>query len=56
MVRKFVLTLWNTYSFFTVYANIDGFDPAVGAVPLAERPLLDRWITGRLAQLVATSH
>ena len=53
VVRKFLLTLWNTYSFFTVYANIDGFDPAVGAVPLAERPLLDRWITGRLAQLVA---
>ena len=53
VVRKFLLTLWNTYSFFTVYANIDGFDPAAGAVPLAERPLLDRWISGRLAELVA---
>ncbi len=49
VVRKFLLTLWNTYSFFTVYANIDRFDPAVEPVPLAERPLLDRWLAGRLA-------
>jgi isoleucyl-tRNA synthetase len=52
VVRKFLLTLWNTYSFFTVYANIDRFDPAVEPVPLAERPLLDRWLAGELAQLV----
>ncbi len=52
VVRKFLLTLWNTYSFFTVYANIDRFDPTVEPVPLAERPLLDRWLAGRLAQLV----
>jgi isoleucyl-tRNA synthetase len=52
VVRKFLLTLWNTYSFFTVYANIDRFDPSVAPVPLAERPLLDRWLAGRLAQLV----
>ncbi len=52
VVRKFLLTLWNTYSFFTVYANIDRFDPAVEPVPLAERSLLDRWLGGRLAQLV----
>ena len=52
MVRKFLLTLWNTYSFFTVYANIDRFDPLAAPVPLAERPLLDRWLAGRLAQLV----
>ena len=51
-MRKFLLTLWNTYSFFTVYANIDRFDPSVAPVPLAERPLLDRWLAGRLAQLV----
>jgi isoleucyl-tRNA synthetase len=52
VVRKFLLTLWNTYSFFTVYANIDRFDPMSEPVPLAERPLLDRWLAGRLAQLV----
>jgi len=52
VVRKFLLTLWNTYSFFTVYANIDRFDPAGEPVPLAERPLLDRWLAGRLAGLV----
>ena len=48
VVRKFLLTLWNTYSFFTVYANIDRFDPTVEPVPLAERPLLDRWLAGGL--------
>ena len=54
VVRKFLLTLWNTYSFFTVYANIDGFDPAGEPVPLAERPLLDRWLLGELDRLVRT--
>jgi len=54
VVRKFLLTLWNTYSFFTVYANIDGFDPASEAVPLRERPLLDRWLVGELNRLVQT--
>ena len=53
VVRKFLLTLWNTYSFFTVYANIDRFDPTVEAVPLAERPLLDRWVLGELNRLIA---
>ena len=54
VVRKFLLTLWNTYSFFTVYANIDRFDPGDAAVPLAERPLLDRWLIGELNRLVQT--
>ncbi len=52
VVRKFLLTLWNTYSFFTVYANIDRFDPAAGESPLEERPLLDRWLVGELQALV----
>jgi len=52
VVRKFILTLWNTYSFFTVYANIDGFDPRQPRVPLAERPLLDRWVIGELNRVV----
>ncbi len=48
VVRKFLLTLWNTYSFFTVYANIDRFDPTAQDVPVEERPLLDRWLIGEL--------
>ncbi len=52
VVRKFLLTLWNTYSFFTVYANIDRFDPLEGSVPLEDRPLLDRWLVGELNGLV----
>ena len=52
VVRRFLLTLWNTYSFFTVYANIDRFDPAEPVVPVAERALLDRWIVGELHKLV----
>ena len=52
VVRKFLLTLWNTYSFFTVYANIDRFDPTAQDVPVAERPLLDRWLVGELNTLV----
>jgi len=54
VVRRFLLTLWNTYSFFTVYANIDGFDPLAEPVPLDERPLLDRWAIGELQKLVRT--
>ncbi len=53
VVRRFLLTLWNTYSFFTVYANIDRFDPSLEPVPLAERPLLDRWLISELNSLVA---
>jgi isoleucyl-tRNA synthetase len=54
VVRRFLLTLWNTYSFFTVYANIDRFDPSLEPVPLAERPLLDRWLISELNKLIAT--
>ncbi|MDQ4107047.1 MAG: isoleucine--tRNA ligase, partial [Actinomycetota bacterium] len=42
-VRKYLLTLWNTYSFFVTYARIDGFDPQRGYVPPEERSLMDRW-------------
>ncbi len=54
VVRKFLLTLWNTYSFFTVYANIDGFDPSERLVAVPDRPLLDRWLVGELNRLIAT--
>ena len=52
VIRKFFLTLWNTYSFYTLYANIDGFDPAEHDVPVSERTLMDRWILGDLHILV----
>ncbi len=52
VVRKFLLTLWNTYSFFTLYANIDRFDPAAVASPVEGRPLIDRWLVGELNTLV----
>jgi isoleucyl-tRNA synthetase len=52
VIRKFILTLWNTYSFYTLYANIDGFDPAEHDVPVAERTLMDRWIIGDLHILI----
>ncbi|MBQ0114466.1 MAG: isoleucine--tRNA ligase [Bacteroidales bacterium] len=52
--RKFFGTLYNTYSFFALYANVDGFDPAAPQVPVAERPEIDRWIISLLNSLVAT--
>ncbi len=52
VVRKFLLTLWNTYSFFTLYANIDRFDPTAQESPIQDRPLIDRWLVGELNTLV----
>ena len=49
---KFLLTLWNSYSFFVTYANLNDFDPAAPAVPLAERSVLDRWVLAKLNSLV----
>jgi len=51
VVRKFLLTLWNTYSFFVTYANIDKFDPRTAVTP-ESLPELDRWILSELNQLV----
>ena len=50
--RKFFGTLYNTYSFFALYANVDGFDPASEAVPYDHRPEIDRWIVSLLNSLV----
>lgn len=50
--RKFFGTLYNTYSFFSLYANIDRFDNSAAPVPLAERPEIDRWIISLLNSLV----
>lgn len=51
VIRNFTLTLWNTYSFFVTYANIDNFDPSKVNVPVAERDELDRWILSELHRL-----
>ena len=50
--RKFFGTLYNTYSFFALYANVDGFDPSMEAVPYDQRPELDRWIISLLNTLI----
>ena len=49
--RKLFSTLYNTYSFFALYANVDGFDPEAPQVPIAERPEIDRWILSLLNTL-----
>ncbi|MFH1662392.1 MAG: isoleucine--tRNA ligase [Chloroflexota bacterium] len=51
VTRQFMLTLWNVYSFFVTYANIDKFDPASEAGKI-EPSVLDRWIMSELNQLV----
>ena len=51
--RKFFGTLYNTYSFFALYANVDGFTGREPEVPVAERPEIDRWIVSLLNTLVA---
>ncbi len=52
--RKFFSTLSNTYNFFAMYANVDGFTGDEPQIPLAERPEIDRWILSLLNTLVKT--
>ena len=52
--RKLFGTLYNTYSFFALYANLDGFDYSQKDLPIAERPEIDRWILSELNTLVKT--
>ncbi|HEY2289159.1 MAG TPA: isoleucine--tRNA ligase [Thermoanaerobaculia bacterium] len=51
--QKFLLPLWNALSFFTIYANLDGWRPGSGQAvpPFNERPALDRWVLLRLDRL-----
>ncbi len=51
--RKFFGTLYNTYGFFALYANIDGFDFSEKEVPLNDRPEIDRWVISKLNSLIA---
>ncbi|NCB99047.1 MAG: isoleucine--tRNA ligase, partial [Bacteroidia bacterium] len=50
--RKFFGTLYNTYSFFSLYANVDNFTNSQPQIPLSERPEIDRWIISLLNTLV----
>jgi len=52
--RRFILPLWNSYSFFVTYARIDGWERPTTASPVGERTLLDRWIISRANELVGT--
>jgi isoleucyl-tRNA synthetase len=53
VTRSFFLTLWNTYSFFALYARLEGFDPTrPGAGSAADRSPLDRWVLAELADTV----
>ena len=50
--RKFFGTLYNTYSFFSLYANLDGFTYDENLIPLEQRPEIDRWILSELHSLI----
>ena len=51
-LAKFLLTLWNSYNFFTTYASLDVFNPVVETAPVKERSLLDAWILSRFNGLI----
>ncbi|MEY3430324.1 MAG: hypothetical protein RJB30_256 [Actinomycetota bacterium] len=53
VVRKTLLTYWNTVSFLALYASASDYQPG-GEPPVAERPMMDRWIISELQQLIAT--
>ncbi|MCL1901612.1 MAG: isoleucine--tRNA ligase, partial [Firmicutes bacterium] len=50
--RKFMGTLWNTYAFFVLYAELDGFDPKLHPLQDAELSLMDTWVLSRLNSLI----
>ena len=52
VLRKFFGTLYNTYSFFALYANVDNFTYSEAEVPMNERPEIDRWILSKLNTLI----
>ncbi|MDQ3784124.1 MAG: isoleucine--tRNA ligase [Actinomycetota bacterium] len=51
-LRKYLLTLWNTYSFWVTYASLEAFDPGAVDIPVAERPEMDRWVLAELDDTV----
>jgi isoleucyl-tRNA synthetase len=54
--RQVLIPLWNTYAFFVNYARLDEFDPHTPAVPVADRPEIDRWILSNLQSLVTVAN
>jgi isoleucyl-tRNA synthetase len=52
--RKFFGTLYNSYQFFALYANVDGFDFSEAYIPVSKRPEIDRWILSALHSLIGT--
>jgi isoleucyl-tRNA synthetase len=54
VASSFINTFWNTYAFFVMYARLDGFDPR-RAVPVADRPEIDRWAISLLEDTIATA-
>ncbi|MDQ3956009.1 MAG: isoleucine--tRNA ligase [Actinomycetota bacterium] len=47
-LRKYLLTMWNTYSFWVTYASLEGFDPSEESIPVSDRSEMDRWILAEL--------
>ncbi|HEX2051065.1 MAG TPA: isoleucine--tRNA ligase [Actinomycetota bacterium] len=54
-LRKYLLTLWNTYSFWVTYASLEGYEPGTSDVPVSERGEMDRWILAELYDTVRES-
>ena len=52
--RKFMGTLWNTYAFYVLYANIDNFDPTAHTLDYSRLSVMDRWVFSRLNTMVRT--
>jgi isoleucyl-tRNA synthetase len=52
VLRKHLMTFWNTYAFWVTYASLERFDPSAHSLPVAQRPVLDRWILAELADTV----
>ena len=55
-VRKKIITLWNSYSFFATYAAVDGFNPLKSKIKDTDLTIMDRWIRAKLHQLIQDMH
>ena len=55
VTRKFFGTLHNTYNFFALYANVDGFTYQEDTIPVANRPEIDKWIISLLNTLIKSN-
>jgi isoleucyl-tRNA synthetase len=55
VLRRHLMTLWNTYSFWVTYASLESFDPTAHDIPLAERSEMDRWILAELDDTIRSA-